>query len=333
MQTPPAVAAVIERLVASARAHAMFEPAETVLVGVSGGPDSVCLLHAMVRTRRLLRIRSLVVFHFDHRLRPGSGADARYVTRHAERLGLRVVHRAADARPAKGASVEAWARGVRYAAMADVRDEVGAAVAAVGHTADDQAETVLLALIRGGGLEALAGMRAVGDGVARPLLDVTREQTAAACRALGLRPRRDPMNDDPSFLRVAIRTGVLPAVDRATGRSVRPTLVRTAGLLREDADLLASMAADAARAVVEAQPPGGARLRAEALARLPRPIAARVVRAALRDAGVLVEAAHVDAVLALAAGRPGRRASLPGGLVARREREYVSLSIGPGPAP
>ena len=92
---PPAVAAVIERLVASARLQAMFEPGSTVLIGVSGGPDSVCLLHAMVRARRVLRIRSLVAFHFDHRLRPGSDADARYVTRQAERLGVRIELRAA----------------------------------------------------------------------------------------------------------------------------------------------------------------------------------------------------------------------------------------------
>jgi tRNA(Ile)-lysidine synthase len=279
-----------------------------------------------------VRIRSLVAFHFDHRLRPGSDADARYATRQAERLGVRIVHRAADSSPQRGASVEAWARTVRYAAMAEVRGDVGASVSVVGHTADDQAETVLLALIRGGGLEALAGMRAVGGGVARPLLDVTRAQTAAACRSLGLRPRRDPMNDDPSFLRVAIRTGVLPEVERATGRSVVPTLVRTAELLRRDADLLRTTAAEAAGGVVEPRPGHGLALRAEALSCLPTPIAARVVRSALRDMGIVVEAAHVDAILALATGRPGRRTSLPGRVVARREREYVSLSIGPGPA-
>jgi tRNA(Ile)-lysidine synthase len=212
--------------------------------------------------------------------------------------------------------------------MAEVREEVGAHVAAVGHTADDQAETVLLAMVRGGGIDALAGMRPLGDGVARPLLEVSRRQTGAFCRSLGLRPRRDPMNEDPSYLRVAIRLRGLPSLEEAVGRPVRATLVRTAALLREDADLLAAMAAEAERGVLVTSPAAVA-IEAAGLLQLPSPIASRVVRSALRASGIQPEAAHVDAVLSLAAGRRGRRANLPGGMVARREREYVSLSAGP----
>jgi tRNA(Ile)-lysidine synthase len=305
----------------------MFGSASTVLVAVSGGPDSVCLLHALVRTRRLLRIRSLVAFHFDHRLRPGSAVDARYAKRQADGLAVPFVLREATSRPSKGESTEAWARFARYGAMAEVREEIGAQVAAVGHTADDQAETVLLALIRGGGIDALAGMRPLGDGVARPLLEVTREETVAFCRSLGLRPRRDPMNDDPSYLRVAIRLRGLPSLEEAVGRPVRATVIRSATLLREDADLLAAMAAEAEHAVLRTSRDGVA-IRVTGLLELPLPIAARVVRSALRASGMLPEVAHVEAVMALAAGRPGRRMDLPGGLVARRQREYVSLSTG-----
>ncbi len=307
----------------------MFEPGSTAVVAVSGGPDSVCLLHALVRARRLLGIGALVAFHFDHRLRAGSGVDARSAGRRAAALGVPFVVRTATSAPARGESVEAWARTARYAALAEVREEFGANVAAVGHTSDDQAETVLLALLRGGGLESLAGMRPVTNGVVRPLLDVTRAQTVDFCRALGLRPRRDPMNEDPAYLRAAIRTGALPALEAAVGRSVRPTLVRTASLLREDADLLAATAREAEPAVVRVDA-GGVRLRVDALISLPGPIGARVVRRAMRDAGVLPEASHVESVLALASGRPGRRVVLPGRVVARREREYVSLSIPAG---
>ena len=306
----------------------MFEPGSIVVVALSGGPDSVCLLHAMVRARRLLRIHALVAFHLDHGLREGSDADARYAKRQADALGVRFVLRRATSRPSRGESVEAWARTVRYGALTEVREEVGANVSAVGHTADDQAETVLLALVRGGGLEALAGMRPMADGVARPLLDVTRAETVAFCRSLGLRPRHDPMNDDPSFLRVAIRTGGLPGLERAVGRPVGPTLVRIAALLRDDADLLAAMAAVAEPGVLRATP-NGVSLDVQGLLRLPSPIAARVIRSALRSVGVLAEASHVQAIAGLVEGRPGRRASLPGRVVARREREYVSLSIGP----
>jgi tRNA(Ile)-lysidine synthase len=202
-------------------------------------------------------------------------------------------------------------------------------VAATGHTQNDQAETILLALIRGGGLEALGGIRPARDGVVRPLLDVTRDQTAAFCRALGLRPRRDPANDDPSFLRVAVRTRVLPAMERSVGRDVVATLARTAALVRQDGDLLTELSRRAGPAVVST---AGAerRIRVDRLLELPPPLAARVVRTALLDAGVLPELSHIEAIMGLATGRSGRRAALPGRLVARRGREYVSLSAAPG---
>jgi tRNA(Ile)-lysidine synthase len=309
----------------------MFEPGDAVLVAVSGGPDSLTLLHALVRLRRLFRIRTVVALHFDHRLRAGSEREAARVRRQAARLGVPFVARAARTSLPAGESVEAWARRERYAAVAEVREEVGARVAAVGHTADDQAETVLLALVRGGGLEALAGMRPVtaATGIVRPLLEVSREQTEAFCRALRLRPFRDPMNEEASYLRVALRRDGIPALEAATGRGVRSSLVRVADVLRDDADLLAAMASDAFERVA-ARDPDGVSLHVAALGGLPRPIASRVVRRALLAAGVLPEAAHVEAVMGLV-GRPrGRRLTLPGRVVVRREREYVRLSFGPG---
>lgn len=328
------MARVLERVTAAVRAHAMVEPGRTVVVAVSGGADSLCLLHAMVRLRRLLRVR-VACFHFDHRLRAGSERDAAYVRGQARRLGVPFVLRRADSGPARGESVEAWARTARYQALFEVVEETTAVAAAVGHTADDQAETVLMALLRGGGLEALTGMEPVSPPVVRPLLGVSRAETEAFCRALRLRPRIDPMNDDPSYLRVAIRRDILPLVSERAGRDVRQAVVRTAGLLRQDARLLERLASEAAEAVVvrDPGPPSGPpegppvrRLRAEALAALPRPLAGRVVREALLDLGCVPEAAHVAAVLDLAGNRTGARATLPGGLLARRETGYVALS-------
>jgi tRNA(Ile)-lysidine synthase len=314
---------VLRTVTATAREHRMFERGDLVLVAVSGGPDSVCLLHSLVRLHRLLRIRT-ACFHFDHRLRAGSEADARYVRRQADALGAPFFLRVARTRPGKGESVEAWARVERYRAAHEVLEEIGAAAVAVGHTADDQAETVLLALARGAGLDALTGMEPVSRPVVRPLLFVPREETAAFCRSLGLRPRQDPMNDDPRFARAAVRSHVLPVLERAAGRNVRPAIVRTADLLREDARLLDDLA--------EAREPSTVRregsevvLDAAGLSDLPRPLASRVVRRALLSAGLLPESPHVEAVLTLAAGRPGRRVSLPGGLVARRDRAAVVL--------
>ena len=149
MRRPPAVARVLERVTATAREHEMFLPGQTVLVAVSGGPDSVCMLESLVRLRRLFRIR-LEVFHFDHGLRKDSAADAR-VRRRAWRIDTAC--RSICARPRrrrdKGASVEAWAREQRHFAIAEVTHETGAARTAIGHTMDDQAETVLIGLITG----------------------------------------------------------------------------------------------------------------------------------------------------------------------------------------
>ncbi len=302
----------------------MFSPGTRVVAAVSGGPDSLCLLHSLWRLRALLKVE-LVCFHFDHRLRPESAADARYVERQARSLAVPFLLRRAETRPRRGASVEAWARTERYGALASVLEDLGGGVAAVGHTADDQAETVLLALLRGGGLDSVSGMSPVVRPIVRPLIEVDREETVAFCRALGLRPRKDPMNEDPAFMRAAVRGRIIPALEQALGRNVRKTLTRTAALLREDADLLNELAARAARRVVTKE---GEEItfRLDALRELPRPLAARIVRAELLTLSVVPEAAHVDSVLSLTARRPGQTVSLPKGLLAKREREYVRLA-------
>jgi len=334
---PPAVARVLERVASTARRHEMFASRESVLVACSGGPDSMCLLHALHGLRRLLRVR-LAVFHFDHRLRPGSEADATYVARAAVRLKLPFVLRTATDAPEPGRSVEAWARLARYAALTSAAADLGVERAALGHTVDDQAETVLLGLVRGGGLDAVAGMPPVatlpplGLRGARPLIETSREETVAFCRALRLRPRDDPMNRDPRFLRARLRHEVLPLLEERLDRGIRATLARTAENVRDDADYLDALASAAARTVATLRD-DEVLLDAGALAALPRPIAARVVQQALRAAAVAgggwepeAGSAHVRAVLDLSRGRSGRRADLPGRLLARRTGRYVRVS-------
>src|SRR5262249_39655593 len=235
---PPAVARVLERVTKTAREHDMVRPGELVLVCVSGGPDSVCLLLSLWHLRRLFKIR-LAVFHFDHALRSGSVEDARYVRRLADRLGGPATLESATDEPPKGVSVEAWASDARGDAANEIRKHLGASVVAEGHTLDDQAETVLLNLIRGTGLEGITGIDPrIGirpwSVTVQPLIDVTRSEVEAFCRALHLRPRRDPMNVDRRLLRSAIRYEVLPELERATGRSVRAAIARTADVLRAD---------------------------------------------------------------------------------------------------
>lgn len=338
MRRPPAVARVLERVTKTAREHEMFREGDLVLVSVSGGPDSVCLLYSLWYLRRLFKIR-LEVFHFDHRLRKDSAKDAEYVRRLAERLKLPFHARAADDAPAKGVSVEAWATVARMNAANDVRKAIRAATTAEGHTLDDQAETVLLNVIRGGGLEAVSGIWPGGyeygySALAQPLLDVERDDVEAFCSALHLRPRRDPTNADKRLLRNAIRLEVLPAIERATGREVKRSIARSSDLLRADRMELHGAAVHALSQVLEGPlngPRDLVRLDAEALRSLPKPIASRVVRLAVYRVMASDDVAPwtreaVEAVLDLAGGRVGRRRDLPNGSTARREREYVSLS-------
>lgn len=324
MRRPPAVARVLERVTATVREHEMFLPGQTVLVAVSGGPDSVCLLESLVRLRRLFAVR-LEVFHLDHRLRSDSAKDAAYVARAAGRHRLPFHLRVAGGAPARGESVEAWARERRLIEMGAVAREIGAARVAIGHTADDQAETVLLALVTGSGIRGLGGIAPVSGPWVNPLIDVARQDVQASVRALRLRPRVDPSNRDTRFLRNAIRLRGLPALERAVGRSLREPLVRTAAGLREDADeLMRQTSAVLADVVVDT--PTGVDLHAVALLDQPRAIAGRIVATAVYACGVTCERADVLAVLDLAEGRPGRRRDLSSGLKARRDREYVHLS-------
>jgi len=302
----------------------MFPPGASVLVACSGGPDSVCLLYSLWHLRRLLRIR-VEVFHFDHRLRPDSSRDAAYTRRLADRLDLPFHLREAADAPARGASVEVWARHARLGAARVVLGETGAERLALGHTLDDQAETVLLGLVLGWGPEGLSGMAPASGEVVRPLLEVTRAEVEAFCRSLGLRPRLDPSNRDPRFLRNAIRLQVIPALERATGRSVRATIARGAELVRSDQEAL-WREADAVAARLVEPTPTGCRLPAAELMGLPPQIAGRVVRHAIRSIGGTWALADVEAILDLGAGRPGRRRDLASGSTARRDRVYLSLS-------
>jgi tRNA(Ile)-lysidine synthase len=321
---PPAVAKVLERAAASIRDHELMLPGQTVVLAVSGGPDSVCLLETMVRLRRQLKV-GLVVAHVDHHARPGSGADASYVrrlaTRHALPFELRSVSAAAS-----GGSKEARMRMLRRQELIGVMRDAGAERIATAHTRDDDAETVLLRLLVGSGLTGASGIRHRVGPFVRPLLDVGRDEVEAFCGALRLRPRRDPTNDDPAFaLRNALRLKGIPALERALHRNVRGPLARSAALLAADDAELTRQALAAVPDVMDERPDGIA-LDADGLLGLPSVLAARVVAQAAFRLGKTTTRADIDAVLDLARGRAGRRRSLTGGIVARRERSTVHLS-------
>lgn len=321
---PPAVARVLTRITETVRRHDLFQPGDHVLVWVSGGPDSVCLLESLVRLRRLFRLK-LSVFHMDHGLRPDSTDDAAYVRRLAMRHGLACHVATPEAPPVKGGSDEMWARYQRWLASSRIRQAIGATREADGHTMNDQAESVLIGLIRGWGPDGMDGIGRSNGVLVRPMLDVTRDEVEAFCRALRLRPRRDSTNLDTDLLRNAVRLEAIPAIERATGRSVIETFARTADLQTDATEALFELAKGYVDDVYR-ETTDGFELRVRPLEQMPPGLASWVVRRCFQRADVGWDKATVDRVLDLAAGRPGRRAHLVSGTTATRDRTKVVVT-------
>ncbi len=256
-----------------------FPPAGTPLVcAVSGGPDSLALL-ALAAAAGC----DVTAVHVDHGLRPGSDAEADVVAAAAARFGA--AFRSERVVVAHGPDLEARARAARRSVLPPGH--------ATGHTADDRAETVLLALLRGTGVDGLA---ALPPGPEHPIAGLRRADTHALCVELGLDPVRDPSNDDPRFRRNRVRHEVLPLLAEVAGRDVVPLLCRLADLAGADAALLAALAAEAVPDPTDAA----------AVAAAPRPLSSRALRTWLRagadDEDHPPDLAAIERVLAVAAG-------------------------------
>ncbi len=246
--------------------HALIVPGDTVVVAVSGGADSLCLLYLLHALAPALGCR-LHVAHLDHALRPDSAADATFVAEHAAALGLPCATRRQDVASLarqRRLSPEHAGRLARYAFLREVAIEVAAAVAApvdppriapiaTGHTRDDQAETLLLNLARGSGLAGAAGMLPGRAGIVRPLLEVTRAETEAYCKARGLAPREDESNRSPCYARNRLRQEVLPLLE-AVQPSARANLAHAARRLAGDLALIERLAASALNRAMTVQP-------------------------------------------------------------------------------
>ncbi|SBT52584.1 tRNA lysidine(34) synthetase TilS [Micromonospora narathiwatensis] len=344
----PPVAAV---RVAVRRALTGLPGAGPVLVACSGGADSLALAAATAFVApRLGRRAGLVTV--DHGLQPGSAERAAMVAGWAREQGLDPVEAVPVRVGGRPGGPEAAAREARYEALVEVARRHHAGAVLLGHTRDDQAETVLLALARGAGPRGLAGMperrELAGVPLLRPLLDVAREDTRKACAALGLTPWDDPHNADPAYARSRVRADALPALVAALGPGVVDNLARTARQLAADTAALDALAAAALAgppvplpqpvdgsprtASVAGDRPGAVRpvraaeggLAVEALAGLPAAVRTRVLHAWARELGASPAALshrHVAALDALVTDWHGQGAvHLPGGLpVVRRD--------------
>lgn len=297
------------------------------LVACSGGADSLALAGAaaFVGVRAGWRVGLVSV---DHGLQEGSGLRARRVVEWAESVGLSPAEVVTVSVGSSGGP-EAAARDARYEALGRMAKEHSATVVLLGHTEDDQAETVLLALARGGGPRGIAGMPVVSSrgGVvfARPLLGVSRETCRSACAAMGLSVWDDPHNVDPSYARARVRSEVMPVLTTALGPDVIPSLARTASLIAADSTYLDELASVAfGQCLVD----GG--LEVKALAELPGPLRSRVLHAWVTSLGVpraSLSHRHIAALDALVTAWHGQGTTqLPGNVsVGRESNRLVSL--------
>ncbi len=293
-----------------------------VLAACSGGADSMALASALAFEARKLPVRAGAVT-VDHGLQAGSTARALDVAAKLRAMGLDPVE-ALGVTVGRQGGPEAAARDARYAALTAASESLGAAAVLLGHTRDDQAETVLLGLARGSGTRSLSGMAAVsgpGGRYRRPFLLLDRDTTRKACLAQGIDVWEDPHNADPSYTRARVRHEALPVLEKSLGRGVVASLARTAQLFRDDADALDQWAAAAGCDARLPGDPDGA-LDPAKLYALPVAVRRRVLRAAAVAAGSpsgSLFARHVEETDRLVTDWRGQGPiNLPGGVEARR---------------
>ncbi len=343
LHPPAALVARVRRFIVN---RDLIPQGTRVLAAISGGPDSTCLLLTLAALRHSLHFE-LAAAYFDHGLRGARPAqrERNFARALCQTLGVPFRSGAGDVRAhakSRRLSIEEAARKLRYRFLARAARAADCDIAAAGHTRDDQAETVLLHLIRGSGLRGMAGMapaatwpvttRSVAPRLIRPLLSLSREETERCCRAAGVTPLRDPSNRSPAYLRNRIRHDLLPRLRKYNPR-IDEALTRLAGAAARDIELLERLAAETlADASIKR---GTMRISRKQFAELPEALRAHVVRLSfvrlLGDARGLNDR-HVRAVVRAVSGPSGARLDLPRGLHVAIERRAFVLTTNPAPA-
>jgi tRNA(Ile)-lysidine synthase len=309
--------------------YAMLEGGETLVIGVSGGADSVALLHVLLRLAPDLALR-LHVLHVDHGLREDSARDGEFVRALGIRLGVPVD--IVRARVAAG-SIEAAARAARHGALEAAAVRVGAARIALGHTADDQAETLIMRLLEGTGVRGLAGIPPVRGRLIRPLIESRHQDAVTTLTAAGLPWIEDPSNRDVRFFRNRVRHALMPRLVEASGGDVVGNLGRLARRAREAIDALDHVAAAELERLAHVEH-GALVLPRSALGALPRPVAAEVLRAAAARLGsrAPLRAWGHRGLRRVLASAPPRRPFRLGGVVVEVSGDRVRVGVTRAPA-
>jgi len=294
-----------------------MEAGDRIVVAVSGGADSLALAYALSQEVKKLALQ-LSAVTIDHQLQSQSAEQANLVVEQMRELGIECRVVKVNVEISEG--LEASARKARYEALGELQTDA----VFLGHTHNDQAESVLLGLARGSGTRSLSGMAEVNGKYVRPLLAITREQTENACQEIGLTPWNDPHNKDPQFARVRVRTQALPVLEETIGPGISAALVRSSQLLRDDADALDQWAEEEILGLDLHD------LDCDYLHGLPRAIRSRIIRRAVYACGApsgSLTADHVGAVEALVCAWNGQGpAHLPGGVKVERFSGRLSLS-------
>ncbi len=327
---------LVQHVAEQIKRHAMVNAGETVVVGVSGGPDSVALLHILNRLRDDLGIR-LVVAHLNHRLRGAEAeADARFVRELAESLRLEAHVESRDVAvygKEKGVSIQVAAREIRYGFLSEVAVQTGAARVALGHHADDQAETILLHFIRGTGPGGLRGMLPVRDGFfIRPLLGVRRHSIEAYCRYHNLPTRQDSSNLQLKYLRNRVRLELIPLLEKHYNPSLVDTINRLGEISREEDRYLEEQAREHYYRFKTGTSGGRVGLDRERLLSLPPALVRRVVRLAWMEISGSKDGLHfrhIDQIMEIIRGGGGyREIALPKNIVCKKHYGLVEFVLG-----
>ncbi len=325
---------MLQEVPALAKQYDMLPAGETVLCAVSGGADSMCLLHLLCslgKTGGFL----VSAAHYNHHLRGAeSGRDAAFVRDWCQRREIPFYYGEGDvsaAAKSAGEGIEETARRLRYAFLEDTASQLGATRIATAHNADDNGETLLLHLVRGSGLQGLAGIHPRRGRVVRPLLTTSRTEIEAYLKEHHIPHVEDATNQDTAYSRNFLRHEVMPLLKQLNPK-LAEALSSTAQSLREDQAFLQTLTG---QALSEARQTGdGVSYPAESLAKLPEPLAFRAVQglAELAGGSAVLSRVHRETVLELVRGKhPSKQADLPGGLTVRRVYGQLLLTLEPSP--
>ena len=320
---------MMEKVREAVKRHRLLEPGDKIVVAVSGGADSMALLHALHQLSREWNL-SLVVAHLNHGIRPDAALDLEVVREAAQKLGLPLVHTWVDVPAlarAKKKSLEEAGRQARRAFLENTAREVGAAKIALGHTRTDLAETILLNLVRGAGVQGLKGFAPIAPPYIRPLVLCSRAETRIFCQERGIPYRDDPTNEDRRIPRNRLRLAVLPELEKINPKA-EEALARAAELLAELEEIIAWAAGQARGQVEKAAGLDVARLRT-----LPPAVQAWLLKGEAERVGLRLEKRHLDKLLTVLPGDGPKEIVLPRKFRAWLYRGTLRIVPPPGPRP